>query len=202
MTPSAEELAAARAQWEWRGQRRPSFAVIPEPGQVSVWDFLRPPQLASDAREVLVRWAGVEIARTRRAVRVLETGPPAQLLSTVGRCSARLPATGTRFVVLRMERTGSVLVARRRQSAPAARGLELPPAARGCRGPGRLCCLLPGRTRVHGRWRAGNASARPLLWRLDHTRTDGPVQGRSGHRSMVRCNEAVPGHNLPFAIAD
>ena len=28
---------------EWRGQPRPSFAVIAKPGQVSVWDFPRPP---------------------------------------------------------------------------------------------------------------------------------------------------------------
>ena len=76
MNPNPQELAAARAQWQWRGQRRPPFAVIPEPGQVSVWDFPRPPQLASDAREVVVRWRDVEVARTRRAVRVLETGHP------------------------------------------------------------------------------------------------------------------------------
>jgi hypothetical protein len=43
---------------------------------VSVWDYPRPPQLASDAREVVVRWSGVEVARTRRAVRVLETAHP------------------------------------------------------------------------------------------------------------------------------
>ena len=76
MHPSPEELAAARAQWQWCGQRRPSFAVIPGLGQVSVWDYPRPPQLASDAREVVVRWGGVEIARTRRAIRVLETADP------------------------------------------------------------------------------------------------------------------------------
>jgi hypothetical protein len=63
MHPNPEELAAARAQWQWRGQRRPSFAVIPGPGQMSVWDYPRPPQLASDAREVVVRWGGVDVAR-------------------------------------------------------------------------------------------------------------------------------------------
>lgn len=76
MMPNPEELAAARAQWQWRGQGRPPFASIPAPGQVSVWDFPRPPQLSLDAREVIVRWAGVEVARTRRAVRVLETAHP------------------------------------------------------------------------------------------------------------------------------
>jgi uncharacterized protein (DUF427 family) len=69
-------LAAARDAWSWRGQARPPFAVVPGPGQVSVWDFPRPPQLAQDGREVLVRWGEVPVARTRRAWRVLETAHP------------------------------------------------------------------------------------------------------------------------------
>ena len=32
--------------------------------------------LASDAREILIRWGEVEIARTTRALRVLETANP------------------------------------------------------------------------------------------------------------------------------
>jgi uncharacterized protein (DUF427 family) len=50
--------------------------VVPGPGQTSVWDFPRPPQIALDAREVVIRWGDVEVARTRRAVRVLETSHP------------------------------------------------------------------------------------------------------------------------------
>jgi uncharacterized protein (DUF427 family) len=69
-------LTAARAQWHWRGQARPPFAVVPGPGQVSVWDFPRPPRLVPDTREVVVRWGGDEIARTRRAVLALETAHP------------------------------------------------------------------------------------------------------------------------------
>lgn len=76
MTPHPDDLQRARAQWHWRGQARPPFADVPGPGQVSVWDFPRPPQLAADAREVVVRWDGLEVARTRRAVRVLETAHP------------------------------------------------------------------------------------------------------------------------------
>jgi uncharacterized protein (DUF427 family) len=41
-----------------------------------VWDFPRPPRLAPDSREVVVRWGGIEVARTRRAIRVLETAHP------------------------------------------------------------------------------------------------------------------------------
>ena len=71
-----DALAAARAHWRWRGSERPPFAAAPGPGQESVWDFPRPPQLAPDAREVVIRWSGVEVARTRRAIRVLETAHP------------------------------------------------------------------------------------------------------------------------------
>lgn len=70
------DLQAAREQWHWRGQARPPFAVVPDPGQASVWDFPRPPRLVVDTREVVVRWGDVEVARTRRAVCVLETAHP------------------------------------------------------------------------------------------------------------------------------
>jgi uncharacterized protein (DUF427 family) len=66
----------ARGQWRWRGDERPPFAAAPGPGQTSVWDHPRPPRLAPDPREVLVRWGSVEVARTRRAIRVLETAHP------------------------------------------------------------------------------------------------------------------------------
>lgn len=76
MNTDPDELQRARAQWRWRGQARPPFAALPGPGQVSVWDFPRPPQLAPDPREVVVRWGSLEVACTRRAVRVLETAHP------------------------------------------------------------------------------------------------------------------------------
>jgi uncharacterized protein (DUF427 family) len=76
MTSLPDWVDAAREQWAWRGQARPPFTVLPGPGQESVWDYPRPPALASDPREVVVRWDGVEVARTRRALRVLETSHP------------------------------------------------------------------------------------------------------------------------------
>ena len=69
-------LAAARAHWAWRGTGRPPFAAAPGPGQESVWDYPRPPRIEADVREVVVMWAGHEIARTARALRVLETAHP------------------------------------------------------------------------------------------------------------------------------
>jgi uncharacterized protein (DUF427 family) len=41
-----------------------------------VWDYPRPPALVPCDRDVVVSWRGVEVARTRRAVRLLETAHP------------------------------------------------------------------------------------------------------------------------------
>ncbi len=62
--------------WRFRGKDRPAFAVAPAAGQESVWDYPRPPRLAADTREVVVRVGDVEILRTRRAIRMLETASP------------------------------------------------------------------------------------------------------------------------------
>jgi uncharacterized protein (DUF427 family) len=71
-----QRLQSARALWHYVGSERPSFAEAPGPGQESVWDYLRPPRIASDAREVVIRVGAVEIARSRRALRILETASP------------------------------------------------------------------------------------------------------------------------------
>jgi len=70
------DLQTRREQWRWRGQERPAFAVIPMEGQESVWDYPRPPRIEEDSREVVIRWGALEIARTRRAYRILETAHP------------------------------------------------------------------------------------------------------------------------------
>lgn len=72
----SEAERAARSMWRHVGDERPPFAAVPGEGQESVWDYPRPPRLSSDAREVIVRTGAVEIARTRRAMRVLETASP------------------------------------------------------------------------------------------------------------------------------
>jgi uncharacterized protein (DUF427 family) len=80
MTPPAPPpppwLQAAREQWVWRGQARPSFAADPGATQTSVWDFPRPPRVAAEPREVRIVWGGVPVACSTRAVRVLETSHP------------------------------------------------------------------------------------------------------------------------------
>jgi uncharacterized protein (DUF427 family) len=66
----------ARAKWQYVGRERPSFAEAPGEGQESVWDYPRPPRLAPDAREIVVRAGDIVIARSTRAVRALETASP------------------------------------------------------------------------------------------------------------------------------
>jgi len=62
--------------WQYDGRVRPPFAVVPGPGQESVWDYPRPPRLAADTRLVEVRHGEIVIATTRAAQRVLETASP------------------------------------------------------------------------------------------------------------------------------
>jgi len=76
MSDTSSWLQAARDAWQWRGSNRPDFAELPGPGQVSVWDFPRPPRLVPDSREVLVMWGNLEIAHTKRAIMALETAHP------------------------------------------------------------------------------------------------------------------------------
>jgi uncharacterized protein (DUF427 family) len=71
-----DPLERQRAQWRWRGLERPPFADVPKQGQVSVWDFPRPPRLIQDGREIVVRWGDILVARTNSAWAVCETSHP------------------------------------------------------------------------------------------------------------------------------
>ena len=71
-----DSLELARAQWRWRGKDRPPFADVPKQGQISVWDFPRPPELVRDEREIVVRWGMTLVARTCGAWAVRETSHP------------------------------------------------------------------------------------------------------------------------------
>jgi uncharacterized protein (DUF427 family) len=75
-TTEDERLAKARAMWRYVGTERPEFAVTPQPGQESVWDYPRPPRIEIDSREVVVRVGNTLIARTQSAARILETASP------------------------------------------------------------------------------------------------------------------------------
>ena len=64
---------ACRPRAGHRAERVSADAV---PGQESVWDYPRPPIVVPSDRHVVVEHAGVVLAETRRAVRVLETASP------------------------------------------------------------------------------------------------------------------------------
>jgi len=51
----------------------PAERVVPRADQESVWDYPRPPRLAPSSRLVRIAFDGTEIARSGRAIRVLET---------------------------------------------------------------------------------------------------------------------------------
>ena len=67
------DILRARQGWQYTGVERPSFAEPCEPPDESVWDFPRPPRIEPLALEVVVSVDGAELARSARAVRVLET---------------------------------------------------------------------------------------------------------------------------------
>jgi len=73
--------------------------IAPGPGQESVWDYPRPPRVERSTRLVVVVLGGVEVCRTARAWRVLETShPPSWYLPAEDWLPGSLvPAGGTSF---------------------------------------------------------------------------------------------------------
>lgn len=72
MTLSAPDCSV----WNFRGDRRPPFAIEPGKGQESVWDYPRPPAIRADSRLVEVIDGRVTIARSEQTYRVCETASP------------------------------------------------------------------------------------------------------------------------------
>ena len=70
--PHAEERARLRAL----PRARPDHIVVPEPGQVSVWDFPRPPRVEPVPLRVRVELGGQTIVDTTAALCVCETSSP------------------------------------------------------------------------------------------------------------------------------
>ena len=62
--------------WDYRGQKRPDFAIEPAPGQESVWDYPRPPLARRCNRRVEVRDGDIVVAATTRSIRLMETASP------------------------------------------------------------------------------------------------------------------------------
>jgi uncharacterized protein (DUF427 family) len=62
--------------WKYYGQERPAFALQPESGQESVWDYPRPPKVVACNRTVEVIHDNRVIAHSIETYRVLETASP------------------------------------------------------------------------------------------------------------------------------
>lgn len=70
------DVSDGSEMWAHRGQGRPTFAIVPGPGQESVWDYPRPPRIVQDRRRVEVRLGDLMLAGSSRCLRVLETASP------------------------------------------------------------------------------------------------------------------------------
>ena len=77
----------------------PAARVTPAHGQESVWDYPRPPRVEPSGEEVVVILGGEVVARTRSALRVLETSnPPAYYLPYASFAEGSLvPVGGTTY---------------------------------------------------------------------------------------------------------
>ena len=62
--------------WDYRGQKRPSFAQEPAAGQESVWDYPRLPLVKACNRMVVVLKGETTLARSTETVRIMETASP------------------------------------------------------------------------------------------------------------------------------
>ena len=76
MANRSEAYRAEQAKWRNVERTRPEGIMVPGPGQVSVWDYPRPPRMESVDARVRVEFEGLTIADTTRAVRVCETSSP------------------------------------------------------------------------------------------------------------------------------
>lgn len=140
---------------------------MPDPGQESVWDYPRPPLAQPSSRLVTVVLGGVEICRTTRGIRVLETShPPGWYLPREDWLpGSLLPASGSSFCEWKGVATYFDVVGGSRREAGAAWTYEDPvPAFSLLRGavavyPGRMdACTVDGEVvraqegRVYGGW--------------------------------------------------
>lgn len=71
-----DELLRRTERWRRALRTRPEGVPRPGPGQESVWGYPRPPRIEAVDARVCVELAGVLLADTREALRVLETASP------------------------------------------------------------------------------------------------------------------------------
>lgn len=142
----------SHAGWRYVGRDRPPFAIAPGAGEESVWDYPRPPRVVPDERYVVVRAGAIEVARTRRALRVLETASPPTFYLPPDDVRRELlaPARGTSWCEWKGAATYWDVVLPERRLERVAWSYEAPSVAfaalRGHLGfyPARLECLVAG----------------------------------------------------------
>jgi uncharacterized protein (DUF427 family) len=71
-----DAYATEREKWRNFPRVRPSGIIAPGPGQISVWDFPRPPRVEPVTQPVRVEFAGRVLAESARSLRVCETSSP------------------------------------------------------------------------------------------------------------------------------
>lgn len=77
MNEIPEYLKEKVEKWRSFNRQRPDKIEIPGPGQESVWDYPRPPRVERVLKPVRVEFAGLVLANTTQAIRMMETaGPP------------------------------------------------------------------------------------------------------------------------------
>jgi uncharacterized protein (DUF427 family) len=76
MSDQSDSYAAELEKWRNFPRIRPATIVPPGPGQVSVWDYPRPPRVEPVAARVRVEFEGLVLADSLRALRVCETSSP------------------------------------------------------------------------------------------------------------------------------
>ena len=81
MNQIPENLKEKVEKWRNFARVRPPHIETPEMGQESVWDYPRPPRVEAVLKPVRVEFAGITLASSQSALRVLETaGAPVYYL--------------------------------------------------------------------------------------------------------------------------
>ena len=144
--------------------QRPHFAIEPGPGQESVWDYPRPPELARDARKIVVRDEKVTIAETNAGIKVMETASPPTFYIPREDVDLDLLVPLSATTYCEWKGTANYWALARQPAEPVAWTYERPRARferiRGCIAfyPGRVECRLDGETartqpgRFYGGW--------------------------------------------------
>ena len=174
------------AAGRYDGRVRPPFAVEPGTGQESVWDYPRPPRLAAEPREVIVRVGTVIVGRSVNCLRVLETASPPTIYLPPGDVDrAHLePSAGASMCEWKGEARYWTVVANGQRLSRV--GWSYPHPFAEFEPLADFVALLPRPPGVSGRRRPRPPAAGRFLWRLDHAGDRRTLQGRAGHGGVVR----------------